>query len=169
MLHNFVSLRAFTVYMENSLRSEISFRSNCPKWNLHWSKLHFAWTVIIKLPYTEVKFYPKVKSQTSFNSLRVPLNMLYVKIIWICQCFPFFSAQYLVAFIVLSYLLHRYAALFVYFYRNQLCSPAINQTSLKQSKGWISSILVWGQEKYHEKSPLGLYINYIYKILPVYI
>ena len=29
------------------------------------------WTLIMKLPHTEVKFYPKVKSQTGLSSLRV--------------------------------------------------------------------------------------------------
>ena len=29
------------------------------------------WTLIMKLPYTEVKFYPEVKSQTGLSSLRV--------------------------------------------------------------------------------------------------
>ena len=29
------------------------------------------WTLKMKLPYTEVKFYPKMKSQTGLNSLRV--------------------------------------------------------------------------------------------------
>ena len=42
ILRNFVSLRAFTVYMENSLRFEISLRSNWPKWNLHQSEFHYA-------------------------------------------------------------------------------------------------------------------------------
>ena len=29
------------------------------------------WTLIMKLPHTEVKFYPEVKSQTDLSSLRV--------------------------------------------------------------------------------------------------
>ena len=29
------------------------------------------WTLIMKLPHTEVKFYPEVKSQTGLSSLRV--------------------------------------------------------------------------------------------------
>ena len=37
ILRNFISLRAFTVYMENSLRFEI-----WPKWNLHRSEFHYA-------------------------------------------------------------------------------------------------------------------------------
>ena len=44
ILRNFISLRAFTIYMQNSLRFEISLRSNWPKWNLHRSEFHFAWT-----------------------------------------------------------------------------------------------------------------------------
>ena len=43
ILRNFVSLRTLTVYMENSLRYEISLRSNWTKWNLHRSEFHFAW------------------------------------------------------------------------------------------------------------------------------
>ena len=37
ILRNFISLRAFTVYMENSLWFEISLRSN-----LHRSEFHYA-------------------------------------------------------------------------------------------------------------------------------
>ena len=43
ILGNFVSMRAFTVYMEDLLRFEISLRLNWPKWNLHRSEFHFAW------------------------------------------------------------------------------------------------------------------------------
>ena len=74
ILCNFVSLRAFTPYMENSLRFEISLWSIWLKWNLHRSEFHSTevmWTLLMKLPYTEVKFYPEVKSQTSLSSLRV--------------------------------------------------------------------------------------------------
>ena len=42
ILCNFISLRAFTVYMENSLLFEISLRSIWPKWNLHRSEFHYA-------------------------------------------------------------------------------------------------------------------------------
>ena len=42
ILRNFVSLQAFTVYMENSLRFEISLRSIWPKWNLHQSEFHYT-------------------------------------------------------------------------------------------------------------------------------
>ena len=44
ILCNFISLRAFTVYMKNSLRFEISFRSNWPKWSLYRREFYFAWT-----------------------------------------------------------------------------------------------------------------------------
>ena len=37
ILRNFISLRAFPVYMENSLRFEIWL-----KWNLHQSEFHYA-------------------------------------------------------------------------------------------------------------------------------
>ena len=46
ILHNFISLQAFTVYMENSMRFEISLRSKWPKWNLHRSQFHFAWPYV---------------------------------------------------------------------------------------------------------------------------
>ena len=42
ILHNFISLRVFIVYMENSLLFEILLRSNWPKWNLHRSEFHDA-------------------------------------------------------------------------------------------------------------------------------
>ena len=42
ILRNFISLRAFTVYMENSLQFEISLRSNWLKWNLHQREFHYA-------------------------------------------------------------------------------------------------------------------------------
>ena len=42
ILHNFISLQAFTVYTEKSLWFEISLCSIWPKWNLHQSKLHYA-------------------------------------------------------------------------------------------------------------------------------
>ena len=41
----------------------------CTEVNFTSPKL--VWTLIIKLPYTEVKFYPEVKSQASLSSLRV--------------------------------------------------------------------------------------------------
>ena len=42
ILRNFISLRVFTVYMENSLRFEISLRSIWPKWNSHRSEFRYA-------------------------------------------------------------------------------------------------------------------------------
>ena len=64
ILRNFISLRAFTVYMENSLRFEI-----CTE--VSFTTPEVMWTLIVKLPHTEVKFYPEVKSQTGLSSLRV--------------------------------------------------------------------------------------------------
>ena len=67
ILHNFISLWAFAVYMENSLwfdRSEICTEVS--------STSHEVMSMLImKLPYTEVKFHPKVKSQTILSSLWV--------------------------------------------------------------------------------------------------
>ena len=42
ILRNFISLQAFTLYMENLLRFEISLRSIWPKRNLHRSEFHSA-------------------------------------------------------------------------------------------------------------------------------
>ena len=69
------SPRAFTIYMKNSLLFEISLRSN-EIWNLHcsevlnWTEVIFPeviWSLIMKMPYTKMKLYPKVKSQTDFK------------------------------------------------------------------------------------------------------
>ena len=49
---NFISLRAFTVYMENPLWFEISLLLNWPKWNLHKSEFHYAQSHLIA--YNEV-------------------------------------------------------------------------------------------------------------------
>ena len=64
ILRKFISLREFTVYMENSLRFEI-----CTEVSFTTPKV--MWTLIMKLPHTEVKFYPEAKSQTGLSSLRV--------------------------------------------------------------------------------------------------
>ena len=62
ILRDFISLWAFTVYVENSLRfSESEF----------FTSPELVWMLIIKSPYTEVKFYREVKSQTGLSSLRV--------------------------------------------------------------------------------------------------
>ena len=62
ILRNFISLRAFTVYMEN--RSEI-----CTE--VIFTTPEVMRTLMMNLPHTEVKFYPEVKSQTGLSSLRV--------------------------------------------------------------------------------------------------
>ena len=61
ILRNFMSLQAFTVYMENSLRFEI-----CTK--VSFTTPELMWT-LTKLPHTDVKFYSEMKSQSSFSSL----------------------------------------------------------------------------------------------------
>ena len=43
-MHNFISLRPFTIYMKISQRFEISLPSNWPKRNFHRSEFHFAWS-----------------------------------------------------------------------------------------------------------------------------
>ena len=42
ILRNFISLWAFTVYMENSLWFENSLQSILAKWNLHQSEFDYA-------------------------------------------------------------------------------------------------------------------------------
>ena len=42
ILRNFISLWAFTVYMENSLQFEILLWSFRPKWNLHRNEFHYT-------------------------------------------------------------------------------------------------------------------------------
>ena len=74
ILRNFISLRAFTVHMENSPRFENHFgqidRSEiCSEVNFTSPKLMLM--QIIKLPYTEMKFYHEVKSETGLILVRV--------------------------------------------------------------------------------------------------
>ena len=71
ILLNFISQRTFIVYMENSLRLEVSLRSNWPCTKVSFTTPEIMWTLIMKLPHTEVKFYPEVKSQTGLISLWV--------------------------------------------------------------------------------------------------
>ena len=68
ILRNFILLRAFTVYMENSLQFEISLRSIWPKWNLHQSEFHYARSYVN----ADNEFAShKLKFQTGLSSLRV--------------------------------------------------------------------------------------------------
>ena len=89
------------------------------------------------------------------------------------MCSSFFSALCLVACSSHSsccratYL--HCADFFVCFCRNWLCSPAINQISLSQSKGWFPYILLHRQEKYCWTDPLGLSINYTNRISELYL
>ena len=66
ILRNFISLRAFTAYMENSLRFEISLWSIWPVWNLHQSEFHSAQSHVNAdnkvTSHRSEKFYPEVKS-----------------------------------------------------------------------------------------------------------
>ena len=74
ILLNFISLRAFTVYMETHCglkchfsqfdRSEISTE-------VSFTTPKVMGTLIMKFPHIKVKFYPKVKSQTGLSSLWV--------------------------------------------------------------------------------------------------
>ena len=74
VLRNFITMWAFTVYIKNSLWFEISLWSIwpteiCTKVSL--TPPEVMWTLIMKLPHTEVKFYPELKSQTGLSSLQV--------------------------------------------------------------------------------------------------
>ena len=71
-------------------------------------------------------------------------------------CSSFFSLLCLVA----SFSQLRCADFFVCFWGSWFCTPAINQTSVSQSKGWFSFVLLCRREKYHWKVSLDLHINY---------
>ena len=54
--------------MENSLPFEIDRSEICTE--VSFTSPELMWTLIMKLPYTEVKVYLEVKSQTGLSSLR---------------------------------------------------------------------------------------------------
>ena len=60
------------------------------------------------------------------------------------------------------------ALIFVCFYGNQFCSPAIKQIFPSQSKGWFPFTLLCRQEKYHWTGLLGLHINHSNMISELY-
>ena len=102
------------------------------------------------------------KRHYKWTKIRAWYWFLCVKIIWIYQCVLLFFFGYvlgclLLSFIVLSSLLPRCAALIFCFNISRFCSPAINQISLRQSKGWFPFILICRWEKH---CLLGLCINY---------
>ena len=82
ILPNFISLWAFTVYMENSVRKipfEILLRSIdrieiCTE--VSFTTPEVMWKLIMNLTHTEVKFYSEVKCQTGLSSLRYHVNVL---------------------------------------------------------------------------------------------
>ena len=70
---NFISMRAFTDYMENSLRIEISLRSIWPKWNLYRCEIHFAWTHVnanneVTLQLRKILPQSEISNQFQFTS-----------------------------------------------------------------------------------------------------
>ena len=73
ILRNFISLLAFTVYTEKSLWFEILLWSICTE--VSCTTPEVMWMLIMKLPRTEVKFYPKVKSRTGLSSLRDKISL----------------------------------------------------------------------------------------------
>ena len=64
VLRLFILLGVLSVYMENSLWFEISLGQIeiCTK--VSYTSPELMWMQIMKLLYTEVKFYPEVKTQT---------------------------------------------------------------------------------------------------------
>ena len=66
----------YTFYMKNSLRFEISLRSNWPKWNLHRSEFHFAWTHMntnneVTLHRSEILPHSEISNESHVNVLLV--------------------------------------------------------------------------------------------------
>ena len=82
ILRNFISLRAFTVYMENSLRFEISFRSIWPEWNLHRSEFHYARSHVSadnEVTSPKWNFIPKWNLKPVWVHVGSHVNMLLIK------------------------------------------------------------------------------------------
>ena len=79
------------------------------------------------------------------------------------MCSSLFSALCLIVSSSRSSCCHTHSLapliLFVCFWRSRFCSSAINQTSLSQSKGWFSFILLCRLKKI-SLSSLDLHINY---------
>ena len=70
ILCNLILLRAFTVYMENSLWFEILLRSIWPQWNLHWSEFHFARSHVNadnELTFRQSKILPRSEISNRFE------------------------------------------------------------------------------------------------------
>ena len=70
---HFISLQAFTVHMENSLRFEIPLRSTWTKWNLHRKDFHFAWTHVnanneVTLHRSEILPWSEISNQFELTS-----------------------------------------------------------------------------------------------------
>ena len=74
---------------------EIDWSEICTK--VSFTSPELMWVLIMKLPDTEVKFYPEVRSQTSLTSLRVP-----------CKCaLSFISKQGFIQAILMSVIGHK--------------------------------------------------------------
>ena len=76
ILRNLISLRVFTVYMENSLQFEIFKLTEQTDCQIDRSEIcteviftspEFMRTLIMKLPYNEVKFYPRSEISNRFE------------------------------------------------------------------------------------------------------
>ena len=67
--------RTLTFYMENSLQVKISLRGQFDRSKIcteaSFTPPEVMCMLIMRLPHTEVKFYPEVKSQTGLSSLRM--------------------------------------------------------------------------------------------------
>ena len=73
ILRNFTLLQAFTIYIENSLRFEISLGSNWPKWNLQQSEFHYAQSHVnvdyeVTSHWSEILPWSEISNQFEFTS-----------------------------------------------------------------------------------------------------
>ena len=76
ILRNFISLQAFIVYTEKSLRFEISFWSIWPKWNLHQSEFHYAWSdVNVDNKVASHQSQISSRSETGLSSLQDKISL----------------------------------------------------------------------------------------------
>ena len=96
ILCNFISLRAFTVYMET--HCGLKFHFGQIDWSEICTEVSFTtpevmWMLIMKLSHTKVKFYPEVKSQTSLSSLWVSCKP--ALIFWSPFCLRFSMSWFL--------------------------------------------------------------------------
>ena len=81
ILRSFILLRAFTFYMENSLRFNISLRLIWPKWNSQQSEFRFARSHVnadneVTLQQSEILPRSEISNRFEFTSGLVYVNVL---------------------------------------------------------------------------------------------